>query len=91
MIEQVQDVACDIACIGGGGEGKSKLLLRLVTYLSPSMPLELYQTYQYYLEEALGCETLLSVETRWSSPPSDKLNPFTEDQVDIGLNTLCSV
>ena len=58
--------------------------LRLITYLSPSLPLGLYQTYQRYLEEALGCECFLMVESRWSAPPPGRDNPFTSDSVDIG-------
>lgn len=76
----------------GGGDAKShstedhnQLRLRMLTYLSPGLPLELYQTYQYYLEESLGCETLLSVESRSSAPSMDRTNPFDSDAIDIGL------
>ena len=58
--------------------------LRLLTYLVPGLPLELYQTYQHYLEEALGCPVSLAVESRWSGPPRDRKDPFTEDLVDLG-------
>lgn len=71
--------------IANGDDISSVKILRLITYLIPSLPLELFQTYQYYFEEVFGCETLLSVETRWSAPPRDRVNPFTSDAVDIGM------
>jgi len=62
--------------------------LRLITYLCPDFPLELFQTYQQYLEEVLACESYLVVESRWGAPPSGKIDPFTADEVDIGKKLL---
>jgi phosphonate transport system substrate-binding protein len=56
--------------------------LRLISYLCP---LELYQTYQYYLEEVLNCESYLYLETRWSAPPVVRTDPFTSDNADIAF------
>ena len=58
--------------------------LRLMTYLSPSLPVALYQVYQAYLEEALGVVSYLAVESRWSGPPEGQVDPFTADDMDIG-------
>ncbi|ELU14922.1 hypothetical protein CAPTEDRAFT_227826 [Capitella teleta] len=62
--------------------------LRLMTYLSPGIPLELYQVYQHYLEEVLQRSTILMVESRCSGPLADRPNPFTTNQVDVGF--ICS-
>ena len=59
--------------------------LRLLTHLHPGLPLGLFQTYQYYLEEMLGYRCYLSVESRWSAPPSERTDPFTADEADIGI------
>ena len=67
---------------GGGALNGRKL--RLITYLVPGIPLGLYQTYQYYLEEVLGCDSALIVESRSSGPLTDRTNPFQHDEVDIG-------
>lgn len=59
--------------------------LRLMTYMSPSLPLTLYQTYQAYLEEVLGMDSYLMVESRWSGPTPDRTDPFTADDADLGM------
>jgi len=58
--------------------------LHLMTYLCPDFPLELFQTYQQYLEEVVSCESYLVVESRWGAPPTGKIDPFTANEVDIG-------
>lgn len=58
--------------------------LRLITYLSPGLPLTLYQTYQHYLEETLGRQSYLIVESRYSGPTPEHVDPFTADEVDLG-------
>ena len=60
--------------------------LRLITYLSPGLPVELFEAIEDYLEEVTGLETSLLYESRWSGPPTDRKDPFTEDEVDIGIN-----
>lgn len=59
-----------------------------MTYLTPGIPITVYQMYQRYLEEALGCDTYLMVESRWSGPPADRMDPFTADDADIAF--VCS-
>lgn len=58
--------------------------LRLITYMCPSHPVELYELLMVYLEEALDCEATLIYETRGNGPLSDREDPFTADSVDIG-------
>jgi len=58
--------------------------LHLVTYLCPDFPLELFQTYQHYLEQVLSCDSYLVVESRWGAPPTGKNDPFTANEMDIG-------
>ena len=65
--------------------------LHLITYLCPDFPLELFQTYQHYLEEVLACESYLIVESRWGAPPAGKTDPFTANEVDIGKILLVSL
>jgi len=65
--------------------------LHLITYLCPDFPLELFQTYQHYLEEVLSCESYLTVESRWGAPPAGKTDPFTSNEVDIGKILLDSL
>lgn len=62
--------------------------LRLLTYLCPGLPIGLFQTYQYYLEEVLGCESYLMIENRYSAPSKEKVDPFTANDVDIAF--MCS-
>jgi len=62
--------------------------LHLITYLCPDFPLELFETYQHYLEEVLSRESHLIVESRWGAPPAGKTDPFTANEVDIGKKSL---
>ncbi|KAL5015853.1 hypothetical protein ScPMuIL_005442 [Solemya velum] len=65
-------------------EGK----LRFITYLSPGLPVKFFEILMHYLEEVTGRETYLIYESRWSGPPTDRKDPFTLDEVDIGF--MCS-
>lgn len=58
--------------------------LRMATYLHPGLPMELFQTYQYYLEEILGMPSTMLVESRWSGPPHHLPDPFVHDELDVG-------
>jgi len=62
--------------------------LHLITYLFPDFPLELFHTYQHYLEEILSCDSYLIVESRWGAPPAGRTDPFTANEVDIGKTYL---
>ena len=58
--------------------------LRLITYLSPCIPVEVFETVAHYLEEVTGLDSSLIYESRYLGPPGDKTDPFTADDVDIG-------
>ncbi|XP_022103895.1 uncharacterized protein LOC110986379 [Acanthaster planci] len=60
-------------------------ILRLITYLAPSIPLEYFEVLKEYLEEKLDCYVYLLCESRWSGPPDDRVDPFTTGDADIGF------
>ncbi len=67
--------------------------LRMVTYMTPSLPTEIYLTLAQYLVEFLEYNSVtLYIETNYSGPPNDKNNPFIEQDlihpIDIGF--MCS-
>ncbi|KAL3858264.1 hypothetical protein ACJMK2_012860 [Sinanodonta woodiana] len=68
-------------------ETVTKKQLRLITYMSPGIQVELYETIRDYLEQVTGLETSLRYESRFDGPPLDRINPFTENEVDIGFMT----
>ncbi|OWF40959.1 uncharacterized protein LOC110463096 [Mizuhopecten yessoensis] len=63
----------------------SEKKLRMITYLSPGLPVELFETIMQYLEEVTEKEAYLIYESRWAGPPRDRTDPFTADEVDIGF------
>lgn len=63
---------------------ETKPRLRLITYMCPSHPVELYEMLLVYLEETLDCEATLVYESRAPGPLPDRVDPFTNDSVDIG-------
>ncbi|XP_013420778.1 uncharacterized protein LOC106181064 [Lingula anatina] len=62
--------------------------LRMITYLSPNVPVEVFETIMQYLEEKLEREAYLIYESRWSGPPRSRTDPFTKDEADVGF--ICS-
>ena len=77
------------SCLSCLSEADSSMVLsppklHMITYLCPDFPLELFQTYQHYLEDVLSCGSYLIVESRWGAPPAGKVDPFTANEVDIG-------
>lgn len=58
--------------------------LRVVTYMCPTHPVQLYELLLEVLEEALDCHTTLQYESRSSGPFPDRPDPFSTDKVDIG-------
>lgn len=58
--------------------------LRCITYLSPDIPVEVFETFLHYLEEVTGLDSYLIYESRTKGPPEGKVDPFTSDEVDIG-------
>ncbi|XP_033747530.1 uncharacterized protein LOC117332650 [Pecten maximus] len=63
----------------------SEKKLRMITYLSPGLPVQLFEVLMQYLEEITGMETYLIYESRWTGPPRERTDPFTADEVDIGF------
>uniref|UniRef100_A0A1B6KMP1 Uncharacterized protein n=1 Tax=Graphocephala atropunctata TaxID=36148 RepID=A0A1B6KMP1_9HEMI len=62
--------------------------LRLVTYMCPSHPVELYELLMSYLEETLDCEATLMYESRSGGGPlPDREDPFTDNSIDIAFMT----
>jgi hypothetical protein len=62
----------------------SRPKLRIITYMCPSHPVELYELILQYLEEETGCQASLLYESRSPGQLSDRLDPFTDDSADIG-------
>ena len=62
----------------------SKPKLRIITHMSPSHPVELYKLITQYLEEETGCEASLLFESRGPGPLSDRVDPFSDNSVDMG-------
>jgi hypothetical protein len=62
----------------------SRPKLRIITYMCPSHPVELYELILQYLEEEAGFEASLVYESRGPGPLSDRVDPFTDDSVDMG-------
>jgi phosphonate transport system substrate-binding protein len=55
--------------------------LRLITYLSPGLPMAFFQT----IADALGPDTVLSADPRASGPVPDEMDPFSDGRADIGF------
>lgn len=62
--------------------------LRAITYLSPGLPLELFQGLGELLGDFLGLDFELTAETAFSGPMRGDPNPFAEGEMDLGF--LCS-
>jgi phosphonate transport system substrate-binding protein len=60
-------------------------VLRLRTYLTPSVPRSLFAYLAGYLGECLKAATELQIETRHSGPPRGAPDPFSAGEVDLGF------
>ena len=58
--------------------------LRIVTYMCPSHPVQLYELILELLEDALGCYATLQYESRSPGPLLDRPDPFSSDKADLG-------
>lgn len=58
--------------------------LRLMTYLVPGLPVELFETIAQYLEATLQQQTMLIYESRFNGPLSSRVDPFKADLADLG-------
>ena len=66
------------------GRGRAREPLRLITYLSPAVPLGLFQA----IADALGPGTQLVTDDRASGPPPGEIDPFRRGDADVGF--LCA-
>ena len=65
--------------------------IRFITYLSPSIPLELFEAIVEHVRRTLGCErTSLRAEARVSGPERGSADPFSGDEADVGFMCLPS-
>ena len=62
--------------------------LRLLTYLAPGIPLELFEAIRRHLEDALELCVRLDSRSDVSAPRPDEPDPFSGDEADVGF--LCS-
>jgi phosphonate transport system substrate-binding protein len=60
-------------------------VLRLRTYLTPSVPRSLFAYLARYLGEQLGVATELEIETHHSGPPPGVPDPFSTNELDLGF------
>ena len=60
-------------------------MLRILTYLAPSIPEELFALVGRHIEEAAGVATAVDFETRISGPLDGDDDPFADGRVDIGF------
>jgi ABC-type phosphate/phosphonate transport system substrate-binding protein len=60
-------------------------VLRLRTYLTPSVPRSLFTYLAGYLGERLGVATELQIETHHSGPPRGVPDPFSAGELDLGF------
>lgn len=58
--------------------------LRIVTYMCPSHPVQLYEVILELLEQSLECYTTLQYESRVPGPFPDRPNPFSTNKIDLG-------
>ncbi|KAG6452812.1 uncharacterized protein LOC115445196 [Manduca sexta] len=65
----------------------TKSELRIVTYMCPTHPVQLYELIQELLEETLDCYTTLQYESRSPGPLPDRPDPFSTDKVDLAFMT----
>ncbi|KAF9822656.1 hypothetical protein SFRURICE_012435 [Spodoptera frugiperda] len=69
---------------------QNKQELRVVTYMCPTHPVQLYELILELLEEALGCYTTLQYESRSPGPLPDRPDPFSTNRVDLAFMTASS-
>lgn len=58
--------------------------IRVVTYMCPTHPVQLYELILELLEEELNCYASLQYESRKPGPLPDRPDPFSTDKVDLG-------
>lgn len=59
--------------------------LRFLTYLSPGLPVEIFEAVATRVGSHLGFPTSLAVESRYSGPASTDSDPFSVGEADVGF------
>lgn len=60
--------------------------VRFITYLSPGIPRDLFETMAEHVRRVLGCGRVsLQVETRFSGPKKGVRDPFSAGEADVGF------
>lgn len=59
--------------------------LRVVTYMCPTHPVQLYELLLELLETALGVHATLQYESRTPGPFADRPDPFSTNTIDLGM------
>ena len=62
--------------------------IRFLSYLSPSLPVQLFEIVAHFVGQSLGVQVSLRFETRTSGPPRNEPDPFTLGEADVGF--MCS-
>ena len=62
--------------------------MRFITYLTPSLPIELFDAVARLVGERLGIETSVVADLRTSGPERDGADPFAAGEIDVGF--LCA-
>ncbi|XP_075977545.1 phosphonates-binding periplasmic protein-like [Anticarsia gemmatalis] len=66
---------------------QNKQELRVVTYMCPTHPVQLYELILELLEEALDSYTTLQYESRSPGPLPDRPDPFSTNKADLAFMT----
>ncbi|XP_050350828.1 uncharacterized protein LOC126773757 [Nymphalis io] len=66
---------------------EEKLELRIITYMCPTHPVEIYELIIELLEEALDCHTILQYESRSPGPIIGRPDPFIRNKIDLAFMT----
>lgn len=61
--------------------------LRVITYMCPTHPVELYELILELLETAIDCHTVLQYESRSPGPLSGRPDPFINNKIDLAFMT----
>ena len=59
--------------------------LKFLTYLSPGLPVEIFEAVAAHVGDHLGLPASLAVESRYSGPSSTEGDPFSAGEADVGF------
>lgn len=63
---------------------KDQAPLRIISYLVPGLPVELFETIAHYLEAVINRPSLLIYESRYTGPHPKQHDPFRSNTADLG-------